>query len=148
MDNKTAGISLLKETIGISIEIISNDFEEYADNTHHKIVFQIIEDEPDLFAFGVLFALSLMSFTFAAPRGYSATQFIPDEDWNLDYFVQGLEYRNTRLYFTSDYVSGRLMKTDIIFESGGRVTLMTRNRGKGAERWPIHLQGKKHIREV
>jgi hypothetical protein len=40
------------------------------------------------------------------------------------------------------------MKTDIIFESGGRVTLMTRNRGKGAERWLIHLQGKKHIREV
>ena len=148
MDNKTAGIRFLNETIGISIEIISNDFEEFADNTYHKIVFQIIEDEPDIFAFGVLFALSLMSFTFAAPRGYSETQFIPDEEWNLDYFVQGLEFRNKRLYFTSDYVSGRLMKTDVIFESGGRVTLMTRNRGKGAERWLIHLQGMKHIREV
>jgi hypothetical protein len=148
MDNKAAGFKLLNETIGVSIEIISNDFEEFAGNTHHKIVFQIIEDEPDVFAFGVLFALSLMSFTFAAPRGYSETQFIPDEEWNLDYFVQGLEFRNKKLYFTSDYVSGRLMKTDIIFESGGKVTLMTRNRGKGAERWLIHLQGKKHIREV
>ena len=148
MDDKAAGFRLLYETIGISIEIISNDFEEFAGNTHHKIVFQIIEDEPDIFAFGVLFALSLMSFTFAAPRGYSETQFVPDEEWNLDYFVQGLEFRNKKLYFTSDYVSGRLMKTDIIFESGGKVTLTTRNRGKGAERWLIHLQGKKHIQEV
>ena len=148
MDNKTTGFKLLNDTIGISVEIISNDFEKFASNTHHKIVFQIIEDEPDIFALGVLFALSLMSFTFAAPRGYSENLFIPDEEWNLEYFVQGLEFRNKKLYFTSDYVSGRLMKTDIIFESGGRVTLLTRNRGKGAERWLIHLQGKKHIRKV
>lgn len=148
MDNKSTGIRLLNETIGIPIEIISNDFEEFTGNTHHKIVFQITEEEPDTFAFGVLFALSLMSFTFAAPRGYSEIDFIPDEEWNLDYFVQGLEFRNKKVYFTSDYVSSRLMKTDIIFESGGKVTLVTRNRGKGAERWLIHLQGKKHIREV
>jgi hypothetical protein len=148
MENKTAGFKLLTETIGISIEIISNDFEEFAGNTHQKIVFQINEDVPDVFSFGVLLALSLMSFTYAAPRGYSETLFIPDEEWNLDYFVQGLEFRNEKLYFTSDYVSGRLMKTDIIFESGGRVTLLTRNRGKGAERWLIHLQGRKHIHEV
>ena len=148
MVHKTAGLKLLNETTGISIEIISNDFEEYPGNTNHKIVFQIIEEEPDLFAFGVLFALSLMSFTFAAPRGYSKIQFVPDEEWNLEYFIQGLEYRNKKLYFTSDYVSGRLMKTDIIFEPGGKVTLLTRNRGKGADRWLIHLQGKKHIREL
>ena len=121
MDNKAAGFKLLNETIGIPIEIISNDFEEFSGNTHHKIVFQIIEDEPDIFAFGVLFALSLMSFTFAAPRGYSENLFVPDEDWNLDYFLQGLEFRNKKLYFTSDYVSGRLMKTDIISGNGDEI---------------------------
>jgi hypothetical protein len=40
------------------------------------------------------------------------------------------------------------MKTDIEFEPGGRVTIETRNRGKGADRWLIHLRGKKHIRAV
>jgi uncharacterized protein len=40
------------------------------------------------------------------------------------------------------------MKSDIIFESGGKVTLSTRNRGRGAERWLMHLQGKKHIKPV
>jgi hypothetical protein len=137
--------TLLEETIGIPIEIISNEFNEFSGNTHHKIIFEIKEEEPDLFAIGVLLTLSLMSFTFSGPRGYSEVHFIPDEEWNLGYFVQGLEFKEKCLCFSADYVSGRLMKTDITFESGGRVTLSTRNRGRGAERWLSHLQGKRHI---
>ena len=146
--NKSSGFRLLDETIGISIDILSNEFNEFAANTSQKIVFQIKEEEPDIFAIGVLFALSLMSFTFSGPRGYSENEFIPDEEWNLGYFITGLEFRNKRICFSADYVSGRHMKTDIEFESGGKVTLSTRNRGKGAERWLIHLQGKPHIRKV
>ena len=152
--DKTVSYKLLEGTIGIPIiEIVSNDFEETPGyegsvNTYQEIVFQIKEEEPDIYAVGVLYTLSLMSFTFAAPRGYSAEHFIPDEQWNLGYFVQGLEFRNNRLCFTSDYVSGRLMKTDIIFEPNGKITLSTRNRGRGAERWMMHLQGKKHIKPV
>jgi len=152
---KTISYQLLEGTIGIpNIEIVSNEFKEmpagYGDspNTYQEIAFQIKEEEPDIYAIGVLYALSLMSFSYAAPRGYSSEYFIPDEQWNLGYFVQGLEFRNKRLCFTSDYISGRLMKTDIIFESGGKVTLSTRNRGRGAERWLTHLQGKKHIKTV
>ena len=40
------------------------------------------------------------------------------------------------------------MKTDINFEPGGKVTLTTRNRGRGAERWLLNLQGNKHIQAV
>jgi len=150
---KTLVFKLLEETVGIPIEIISNDFKELpgfegAVNTYQEIVFQIKEEEPDDWAIGVLFTLSLMSFSFAAPRGVSEMHFVPDEEWNLGYFVGGLNFRWKKLSFTSDYVSGRLMKTDICFESGGKVTLTTRNRGRGAERWLTHLQGKKHIRPV
>ena len=107
--DKTLPYQLLEGTIGIPIiEIVSNDFEETPGyersvNTYQEIVFQIKEEEPDIYAVGVLYTLSLMSFTFAAPRGYSAEYFIPDEQWNLGYFVQGLEFRNKRLCFTSDY---------------------------------------------
>ena len=148
MEIDTLSYRLLEETVGIPIEIISNEFREIADNTYHRIVFRIKEEEPDLWAIGILFTLSLMSFSFSAPRGISEMHFIPDEEWNFEYFVQGLEFENKCLRFSSDYVSGRLMKTDIVFESGGRVTLRTRNRGKGAERWLIHLQGKKHIQPL
>jgi hypothetical protein len=150
---KTFPYQLLEETIGISIEITFNDFQETPGyegsvNTYQKVIFQLKEEDPDICAFGVLFALSLMSFTYAAPRGYSAEYFIPDEQWNLGYFIQGLEFKRKCLCFSSDYISGRLMKTDITFESGGKVTLSTINRGRGAERWLIHLQGKKHIKPV
>jgi len=139
---------MLSEAVGIPIKIISNKFDEFHENTHHKIVFQIEEEDPDVFAFSVLFSLSLMSFTFSAPRGYSETEFIPDEQWSLEYFMQGLRFEHGRLEYSGDYVSGRHMKTDIIFESGGRVTVETRNRGRGADRWLQHLQGKKHIQPV
>ena len=135
----------LAETVGMPIDIISNDFEEFHGSEHQKIVFQIKDEEPDLFAFGILFSLSLMSFSFAAPRGYSENHFVPDEEWNLEYFLQGLEFRYGRLRYSGDYVSGRHMKTVITYEMGGRVTVETRNRGKGAERWMMHLQGKKYI---
>ena len=148
MEIDTLQYTLLEDTVGIPIEIITNEFREIADNTYHRIIFQIKEEEPDLLAMGVLFSLSLMSFSFSAPRGISEMHFIPDEEWNLEYFVQGLEFENKCLCFSSDYVSGRLMKTEIVFESGGRVTLTTRNRGRGAERWLTHLQGKKHIQPL
>lgn len=150
---KSIGYQLLYETVGIQIKIISNHYEESPGfegsvNTYQEIGFQIKEEEPDDWAIGVLFTLSLMSFSFAAPRGASEMHFVPDEEWNMGYFVKGLRYRWKKLCFTSDYVSGRLMKTDIAFEPDGKVTLTTSNRGKGAERWLTHLQGKKHITAV
>jgi hypothetical protein len=68
MDEKSIGLKLLEGTIGISIDILSDDFQEWAGNTHHKIIFQINEEGPDKFALGVLLALSLMSFSSLAKQ--------------------------------------------------------------------------------
>ena len=57
-------------------------------------------------------------------------------------------YEDGKLSFSSDYVSGRMMKTEIIYELEGKVTLQTGNRGKSAERWLTHLQRKRHIQSV
>lgn len=150
---KLTGLRLLEETVGLRLKILSNDYDEsrgYEDCllSHHKIVFQVEEDDPDDWAIGILFCLSLMSFTDAVPRGMSEIEFVPDEEWNLGYFVQGLRFQSKMIRFASDYVSGRLMKTDINVEPGGKVTIITRNRGRGAERWLLNLQGKKHIQAV
>jgi hypothetical protein len=145
--------NLLELAIGLSIEILSNDYNELLSSSgealsHHNVVFQIEEDSPDILSIAVLFALSLMSFTYASPRGHSETDFIPDEQWNLAYFIEGLGFEDGKLSFSSDYVSGRMMKTEIIYEPGGKVTLQTSNRGRSAERWLTHLKGKRHIQAV
>ena len=72
---------------------MSNDFQEMPagssdkPNTYQQIIFQINEESPDGYAISVLFSLSLMSFTYAAPRGYSAEYFIPDGKWTMGYFI-------------------------------------------------------------
>ena len=115
MDKSSLPYRMISEAIGIPIKIVSNEFNEFHGNTVHKIIFLIEEPEPDLFAFSVLFTLSLMSFTYSAPRGYSENEFITDEEWTLEYFIQNLRFENGRLMFYSDYISGRHMKTDISF---------------------------------
>ncbi|MGD0661788.1 MAG: hypothetical protein ABSD38_27325 [Syntrophorhabdales bacterium] len=123
-------IRLLELAIGTPIEIVSNEYGEnlssYGDAlSHQKIVFRIKEEQPDILAIAVLFSLSLMSFTYASPRGYSENDFIPDEQWSFAYFVEGLEFEDGKLSFSGDYVSGRMMKTDIVYEASGTVTLTT-----------------------
>lgn len=54
-----------------SVTIVSNEYQEMPGandsvNTNQQIVFQINVDEPDIFSIGILFTLSLMSFTFMA----------------------------------------------------------------------------------
>lgn len=144
---------LLEQTVGIEIEVLSNNYNEIpvgdgSSNTSQEIVLQIKEEEPDISAIGVLYTLSMVSFSYASPRGMSEIEFVPDEQWSLAHFVAGLEFERGHLRFSSDYVSGRLMKTDINFEPGGKVTLSTRNRGRGAETWLSLLLGKRHIKRV
>jgi len=151
--NKLAGIHLLESTIGIELEVLSNEYQELplddgTVNSCHNIVFQITEEGPDLSSIGVLFCLALMSFTYAAPRGYSFNDFVPDEEYNLGYFLEGLHFEQGVLSHKANYISDRCVKTDISYEPGGEVTISTRNRGRGADRWILHLQGKKHIGAV
>jgi len=46
MEIDTLQYRLLEDTVGIPIEIITNEFREIASNTYHRIIFQIKEDRP------------------------------------------------------------------------------------------------------
>jgi hypothetical protein len=152
--SRQAGFKLMEETIGLfNIKIVSNEYKEtpgYQDtiNSFYKIVFKVEEDEPEIYAMGILFCLALMSFTDAAPRVVSENYCLPGEDWNLGYFVDGLKYKYGAICYSSDYLCGRMMKIDIIFDKNGKVTLTTRNRGKSADKWLAFLQGKKHLQKL
>ncbi|MDD5170730.1 MAG: hypothetical protein PHN75_18080 [Syntrophales bacterium] len=148
--NRKEAVKLLEDTMGIiNIKILSSEFQETKSHegetgSCHEIVFQIEEEyaDPDILAIGILFSLSLMSFASAAPLSYSEDEFISDEEWGLGYFIQGLDFASGKLHFLADCVSGRLMKTEIIYEPGGKVILKAVNRGNAADRWMMLLQGK------
>lgn len=146
-------IQLMKNTIGLGITELSNFYDETTTSgevvfSYHKIEFRIDEEDPDAFAIGVMYVLSTMSFNHAAPRGYSEKECEPDEDWNLANFMSGLDFEDGHLRYYGGYVSGRMMKTGIIYNPGGKVFVHTVNRGKSADRWLLDLQGKSHIKAV
>ena len=106
------------------------------------------EDHVEWAAFGFLYVIGLMSFGAARPRGNSDIDFQEQDTWSAADMQRRLRYENGRLSFESDYVRGRMMKTDVMLFPDGRFTLTTTNRGEAATRWVTRLQGKKVLAAV
>ncbi|MDZ7762512.1 MAG: hypothetical protein U5L00_19970 [Desulfovermiculus sp.] len=142
--NKNIGHKMLEVIVGSDFDVIINDYNEIDSHTDkitsQQIVFQFIEDEPDLFAFDLLFTLGLMSYIDAQPVGISHHHYNRNDEWGIEKFLKCLRFERGNLIFSSDYIDGRMMKTDIQFKPGGKVTLSTQNRGRIAEHWLMKLQ--------
>jgi hypothetical protein len=99
-------------------------------------------------AFGFIYAIGLLSFHDARPRGVSDMHFEAQDAWTAADMQRHLRYERGRLSFETDYVRGRMMKTDVTIFPDGRFTLDTTNRGEAASRWVARIQGKKIIAAV
>ena len=62
--------------------------------------------------------------------------------------VEGLTFGVEGLRFHGDYIRGRSLKTDVVVNAHGTVTISTYGRGESLLRWLDTLQGKKHLKEV
>ena len=107
------------------------------------------EEEPadiaEWASFGLIFALAVLSFADARPRGLSDRDFVDDDEFTVSDLFECLRFVSGELRFSSDYLRGRCMKTDIAVRKEGQLTLSTRNRGQAALRWLDRLQGKKML---
>ncbi len=99
-------------------------------------------------AFGFIYAIGLLSFHDARPRGVSDMHFEAQDVWTAADMQRHLRYERGRLSFEADYVRGRMMKTDLTIFPDGRFTLDTTNRGEAATRWIARIQGKKIVAAV
>src|SRR5206468_351606 len=100
------------------------------------------EDRADVVewgALGFLFAVGVLSFADARPRGYSDAEFDPNDEFRLADFVAALKFRNGELHLDTDYIRGRRMKTRAIIRSEGTGMIETRGRGKAALNWICRL---------
>ena len=70
------------------------------------------------------------------------------DQWTAADLLRHLRYEGGRLVCETDYVRGRMMKTDVTVFPDGRFTLTTTNRGEAASRWVAQIQGKKVLRPV
>ena len=149
---------LLRDATRAEIGVIETQINPTsADDKHVRIEgrlgLEVDEDgEPandaEHYAFGFIYALGMLSFTDARPRGVSGMHFEEKDDWFVGDMLRRLRFERAELRFYADYVRGRCMKTTIIVRADGTFTLDTVNRGEAATRWIARLQGRKFLRPV
>ncbi len=107
-----------------------------------------MQDEPDVLsscALPLIYALGVLSFADARPRGASDMHYAETDDWMVGDMLRHLRFERGRLHFYADYVRGRMIKTTVEIDMEGKITLETINPGEAATRWVSKLQGKKVI---
>jgi len=128
-----------------------------ADDKHVRIEGRLGLDEDDdgepaneaeHYAFGFIYALGVLSFADARPRGASGMHFEETDDWAAGDMLRHLRFERGELHFYADYVRGRCMKTTVIVRADGTFMLDAVNRGEAATRWIAKLQGKKLLRAI
>lgn len=105
-------------------------------------------NDAEHYAFGFIYALGVLSFADARPRGTSGMHFEEKDDWSAGDMLRRIRFERGELRFYADYVRGRCMKTTIVVRADGTFMLDTVNRGEAATRWIARLQGKKLLRSI
>jgi hypothetical protein len=142
-DNLPFEYKLLRDATALDLTILDTKIEDFMESTHVKIT---LEEEPDVLsscAWGLIYAIGVLSFADARPRGISDMHFVEKDDWYVADMLEHLRFDHGRLHFYADYVRGRCLKTTVDIDKDGKIVVETVNRGEAATRWISKLQGKK-----
>ncbi len=146
--DRQAGYELLEHAVGLDIAIVKDEVMEMEDSVAQRLELQIDEEYVETSTFGLLFAIGILSFADAAPRGLSEMEYVEDDEFTLGDLLLHLGFVRGEVHLTTDYLRGRMMKTEVEVRKDGWVRITTRNRGEAASRWVMRLQGKKVLRSV
>lgn len=140
---------LLAGVVGLEVEVLSKQTSEISEG---QLVLQaewkIDEDDVEPFAFGILFALGVLSFHEARPAGYSEIDYENEDEFGIADFLGHVLFRRGALELETDYLRGRRMKTYVSIHQDGRIAVQTIGRDLAAERWLMTLQGKRPLHLV
>ena len=143
-----AEYELLKEIVALDLKAIETTIENSPADPEIVIAKMILEDDPAILstcAWALIYALGVMSFADARPRGNSDIDFVPDDQWCVADMLKHLSFERGRLQFRADYVRGRLMKTSVVIDKEGKIVVETINRGEALTRWIAKLRGAKTL---
>lgn len=141
---------LMESATLLEFDVVETRIEPTAGNEDYAVTIVMRTDDEifDTCAMGFMFALGVLSFHDARPRGVSGQWFEDEDEFRLADMMGLLEYRNGVLYLYVDYLRGRCLKTTVEIHPDGRMVLSTVNRGQAATRWVDRLKGKKTLQAV
>jgi hypothetical protein len=154
-----AGEVLLRTGVLVPVRIVEELVVPGADDSEFGVRLALsFEDEDDpeqdpaevveWGALGFLFAIGVMSFADARPRGLSEKDYLESDEFGVADFLAGLKFCSGELHLDTDYVRGRRMKTRVVVRANGTGRLETIGRGKAALRWIARLKGEKPLRAL
>jgi len=158
-DDRSAGEALLQTGVIVPVRIVEESVMPGADQGEFALRLALSfedEDSPgeeradvvEWGALGFLFAIGVLSFADARPRGGSEREYVESDDFRVADFLAGLKFRNGELHLDTDYVRRRRMKTRLVVRPDGTGTLETIGRGMAALRWIARLKGERPLRAL
>ena len=148
MPRDPGAVELLARLATLEIEVVRSDLEEETDFSAHRLECRVPADAVPEMALALIYAVGLMSFVEARPRGRSERDYRDDDEWTLADLVRGLVFDAGQLLFDADYVRGRMMKTRVRVRPDGALLISTLHRHGAASRWIDAIQGRSHLRLV
>jgi len=139
---------LLERAVILPVRILTSDATEQPDASSQRLRVKILRDDVEDGALALIFALAVLSFRDARPRGNSHIDYVEKDEWTLDDLCRYLRFWKGGLCLDTDYVRGRMMKTRVTVWPTGVVEIEIRGRHQMASRWIETLKGKKHLRLV
>lgn len=142
------GYTLLNDILALDLQVGEAKIENFGETEHVEIE---MTDDPEVLsscAWGLIFAIGVLSFADARPRGASDMHYAEDDEWTVGDMLRHLRFEHRKLHFYADYVRGRCIKTTVEIDAEGTILLRTVNRGEAATRWVAKLQGKKMLELV
>jgi len=156
-NDRQAGLRLREQAAATEFEIVRSEVFEGIDGGEFgfRLELRFVRDDDDAFpsddsgALGFLFAIGVLSFADARPRGASEMHYQEQDEFGVGDFLNCLSHSvGGHLRFDADYLRGRRMKTRIVVSPDGPVVIDTQGRGKSAEHWLARLQGGKRLRPI
>ena len=147
MDDLRAGSRLIKNAALCEFSVESIEHSDFAPEGSTEAIVQLDEDDVETGAIAFMFALLVLSFHHARPRGVSGETggYREEDEFDIDDFIHRAEFSRRGLRAHVDYLRGRMVKTTVEIDAGGRVRVLTVNRGRSASRWFELLKGRKHL---
>jgi hypothetical protein len=143
--NSTA-YELLARVAILPIRILSSKATEEPEFSAQHLRVKMLRDDVEDGALALIFAIAVLSFHDARPRGTSDADYIERDEWTLDDLCGHLRFWKGALSLDTDYVRGRMMKTRMMIWRTGIAEIETTNRHQMASRWIATIRGKKHLR--
>ncbi|MEO6601129.1 MAG: hypothetical protein ABIQ16_14720 [Polyangiaceae bacterium] len=141
---------LIHDAALLDVVVIESDVQPTVGDEDWVVRLQLQVDEEiiDSCAHGLIFAIGVLSFHDARPRGVSGEWFEDGDQFTVADLLSHITFENGKLHMYVDYLRGRCVKTTIDIASDGKVRVETVNRGKAALAWIARLQGKKLLQPV